>query len=199
LADRRNLRGEAQLSKPSPKTIEHCRVDDNDAFGLTGSESLEGGLQVVGTMNVDRLQFDAKLTRNFGHLLWTFSTGRRRVVEHAKALGTWKQLLQYFDFLRVELGREDADARHVALRFRQAGSQAGVHEIIADTDDGNCFARGLCRAPGRFSVCENHARALAHERFSKSREPVEPAFGKAHVEPYVLAIDEPMPRQRFAQ
>jgi hypothetical protein len=51
----------------------------------------------------------------------------------------------------------------------------------------------LCRAPGRFSECEDHGRAIAHERFGQPREPVEPTFGEAYVEAHGLAVNEPMP------
>jgi hypothetical protein len=51
------------------------------------------------------MEFDTKSPRNFGHLLRTLPAARRRIVEHAKAFGVRKQLLQHFDFLRVELGR----------------------------------------------------------------------------------------------
>ncbi len=115
-------------------------------------------------MDVDRLEFDAKPPCNFGHALWTLRTACRRIIEYAKALGVWKELFEYFDFLRVELSRKDADACHIATRPRQAGGKPRVYEIVADTDDRNRFGRSLCRAPGRFSKGKDHGSAIAHER-----------------------------------
>jgi hypothetical protein len=57
----------------------------------------------------------------------------------------------------------------------------------------------LCRAPGRLPVCEDHGCPLAHEFFGKSRKLIEPAFGEAHVETHILAINEPMACEHLAQ
>src|SRR5712692_2909079 len=149
-------------------------------------------------MDVDHLEFDTEMARSFGHLLWTLSTACRRIVDYAKALGIRKQLFQHFDFLRVELGRKDAYARHVATRPCQAGGEPGVHEVVSDTHDRKRLGRGLCRPPCRFSKCEDHGSAVAHQRFSESRKPVELALGEAHVEADVLAINESMLCQRVA-
>ena len=46
---------------------------------------------------------------------------------------------------------------------------------------------------------KSHGRVLAHQFFGKSRKPIKPAFGEAHLKTHILAIDEPMPCERLAQ
>src|SRR5437016_1779189 len=135
-------------------------------------------------MDVDRLKFDADVARSFSHLLRTRSTACRWIIEYAEAPGIRKQLFQYFDFLCVELGRKDDNARHVAARRSQAGGEAGVHEVVTNTYNRQRFGRGLCRPPCLFSICEDHGGALAHDCFGESRKPVKPALGEAHVDAY---------------
>src|SRR5262249_51534677 len=59
---------------------------------------------------------------------------------------------------------------------------------------------GCLRCPARYlAKREDHGGAIVHKRFSQSREPVELAFGEAHIDVHVLAIDEPVLRERGAQ
>src|SRR6266480_4913661 len=117
-------------------------------------------------MDVDRLEFDANMARSLGHLLWTRPAACRWIVEYAKALGTRKQLFQHFDFLRVEFGRKDTDARHVATRPRQAGGEPGVHRSSPTQTIGSvlvaaCAARPAASPYARMTVAPSCTNASA--------------------------------------
>ena len=66
-------------------------------------------------------------------------------------------------------------------------------------NDRKCFGGCLHGSPRRFSKCEDHRCTIAHKSFRKRRKPIEVALGETHVDAYVLAIDEPILRERPTQ
>ncbi len=62
------------------------------------------------------------------------------------------------------------------------------------------FSRTVVAFLLRSRPCRDTPSGISHrvKCFSEFRKPVELALGKAHVEAYVLAINEPMLRERVA-
>ena len=88
---------------------------------------------------------------------------------------------------------------NVAAGSRQTGGEPGVHYIVAGTNNRKRLGGGLHGAPRRFSKREDHRCAIAHKCLRERGKPIEVALGQAHVDANVLAIDQPILRERLTQ
>src|SRR5439155_21030824 len=122
----------------------HCRRDYVDPIGTRLPESVKGRSKIVGSTDIGGEQLDAEAPRHFRHRPRTDGAACRWVVEDAQAFSVGQEFLEYLDLLRLEFGREDADAGYVTAGLRQAGSHTGIDEIVGDTDDGKRRRGGSC-------------------------------------------------------